>query len=85
MGAVKKNAVVSLSTSWWQISEHAAHLVRLAQDVDRAQPDRSRVGLLSVASVRIKVDFPAPLGPSRPNIPGRTTRFTSCNAWTPFG
>ena len=28
------------------------------------------VGLVIVASIRISVDLPAPLGPSRPRIPG---------------
>src|SRR5689334_18003524 len=42
-------------------------------------------GSWSVASVRIRVDLPAPLGPSRPNIPGPTVRVTSRSAWTPLG
>ena len=39
----------------------------------------------SVASVRISVDLPAPLGPSSPNMPGGTVSETRSSAWTPPG
>ena len=35
--------------------------------------------------VRISVDFPAPLGPSRPNIPGPIVSDTLLSARTPLG
>ena len=35
--------------------------------------------------VRIRVDLPAPLGPSRPNMPVGTVSETSLSAWTPLG
>src|SRR5688572_20414859 len=35
--------------------------------------------------MRISVDFPAPLGPSRPYMPGGMVRLTSLRARTPFG
>ena len=38
----------------------------------------------SVASVRISVDLPAPLGPSRPNMPAGMVSETSSSAWTPL-
>jgi len=38
----------------------------------------------SVASVRIREDFPAPLGPSSPNIPFSNSRLTSTKALTPL-
>src|SRR5262245_48088631 len=34
------------------------------------------------ARIFISVDLPAPLGPSRPNIPGGTSRLTPCSAVT---
>jgi hypothetical protein len=34
--------------------------------------------------MRINVDFPAPLGPRSPNIPGGTVSVTFLSAWTPF-
>src|ERR1700722_4051285 len=39
----------------------------------------------SVAMVRIRVDLPAPLGPSRPNRPVGMASETSCRAATPLG
>jgi len=51
--------------------------------VDRAE----RLGLeqdLPSARIRISVDLPAPLGPSRPYIPTGIVSVTSFSAWTPF-
>ena len=42
------------------------------------------VGACSVATVRIRVDLPAPLGPSRPNIPRGIDRLTSSSATVPL-
>ena len=42
------------------------------------------VGSCSVATVRIKVDLPAPLGPSSPNIPRGMDRVTSSKATVPL-
>ena len=39
----------------------------------------------SVAIVRISVDFPAPFGPRRPNMPVGMVRLTLRSACTPFG
>ena len=39
-------------------------------------------GFWRVANVRIKVDLPAPLGPSRPNRPGPKSRLILFIAWT---
>src|SRR6185503_16833888 len=41
-------------------------------------------GCCSVAIVRISVDFPAPLGPRRPNIPEGMSSETLFRARTPF-
>src|SRR5689334_2803407 len=41
-------------------------------------------GCWSVAIVRMSVDFPAPLGPSRPNMPAGMSSETSCKARTPL-
>ncbi len=41
-------------------------------------------GSCSVATVRIRVDLPAPLGPSRPNIPFGISSDTLFRARTPF-
>ncbi len=38
----------------------------------------------NVASVRMSVDLPAPLGPANPNIPGEMCIETLSNAWTPL-
>jgi hypothetical protein len=35
------------------------------------------VGWLIVARMRMSVDLPAPLGPSRPTTPGRSSRLKS--------
>src|SRR5262245_41453329 len=43
------------------------------------------VGTCSVATERISVDLPAPFGPSSPNMPGGTSRFTDSRARVPFG
>src|SRR5687768_847115 len=43
------------------------------------------VGTCSVATDRISVDLPAPFGPSSPNMPGGTSRFTESSARVPFG
>jgi hypothetical protein len=40
--------------------------------------------VVGVASVRIRVDLPAPLGPSSPNMPVGIDRLTSSRARTPF-
>jgi hypothetical protein len=45
------------------------------------EPD---VGVCRVATVRINVDLPAPLGPSRPNMPLGTVRDTSSRALVPL-
>ena len=42
-------------------------------------------GSCSVARMRISVDLPAPLGPSRPYIPAGIVRVTSFSACTPLG
>ena len=42
-------------------------------------------GSCSVAMVRIREDFPAPLGPNSPNIPLSRVSDTLCKARTPFG
>ena len=39
----------------------------------------------SVAIVRISVDFPAPFGPSRPNMPFGMVSDTSLSALMPVG
>src|SRR5262245_41148106 len=44
-----------------------------------------RSGCCSVAIVRIRVDLPAPLGPSSPNMPLGTSRWISCIACAPPG
>ena len=68
-----------------QVAQHGAHSVGLAQDVDVAAVARFRESALcSVASVRISVDLPAPLGPSRPNMPGATMSDTRSSACTPL-
>ena len=41
-------------------------------------------GYCRVAMVLIRLDFPAPLGPSRPNIPLSTVRETPPSALTPL-
>src|SRR6186713_1356346 len=41
-------------------------------------------GSWSVAIVRMSVDFPAPLGPSKPNMPAGMSSETSCRARTPL-
>src|SRR5690348_2141989 len=41
-------------------------------------------GSCRVAMMRISVDLPAPLGPSRPNIPGAMVSETSSSARVPF-
>ena len=43
------------------------------------------VGICSVAMQRISVDLPAPLGPSRPNMPRGTSSVTPSSARVPFG
>jgi hypothetical protein len=42
-------------------------------------------GSWSVAMVRIRVDLPAPLGPSKPNIPAGMRSETPFKACTPLG
>ena len=42
-------------------------------------------GSCSVAIVRIRVDLPAPFGPSSPNMPGGIVSVTSFSACTPLG
>ena len=42
------------------------------------------VGCCSVATVRISVDLPAPLGPSRPYMPRGIDRLTSSSATVPL-
>ena len=41
-------------------------------------------GCCSVAIVRIRVDLPAPFGPSNPNMPSGIVSETSFSARTPF-
>ncbi len=41
-------------------------------------------GVCKVAMVRIKVDLPAPLGPSSPNIPVPIVRLRFLTALTPL-
>src|SRR5919199_5559579 len=41
------------------------------------QVTRPVVGLVIVARMRMRVDFPAPLGPSRPSTPGPSARVIS--------
>src|SRR5207237_1776125 len=50
-------------------------------------PSRTRPvsGSWRVATMRIRVDLPAPLGPRSPNIPGAMARETSSSARVPFG
>jgi hypothetical protein len=40
------------------------------------------VGSSSPAKIFMKVDLPAPFGPSKPNMPGETSRSTPFNAVT---
>ena len=42
------------------------------------------VGCCKVATVRISVDLPAPLGPRSPNIPRGIDRLTSSSATVPL-
>src|SRR5919201_4454915 len=42
-------------------------------------------GSWSVAMMRMSVDFPAPLGPSKPNMPCGIASETSSSARVPFG
>src|SRR5208283_434325 len=46
------------------------------------QSTRPRVGRVTVARIRISVDFPAPLGPSSPRTPGRNCRLMFCSPQT---
>ncbi len=69
-----------------QVAEDAAHLVFLAQHVDAVEVDRCRSrDPAAWQSVRIRELFPAPFGPTRPNmlLPMESERFLS--AFTPFG
>jgi hypothetical protein len=50
--------------------------------VKRIAPDD---GVWSVAIVRISVDFPAPLGPSKPYIPRGMESVTWSSARVPLG
>ena len=44
---------------------------------------RPSVGRVIVASIRIKVDLPAPLGPSKPSTPGDNSSEKSSKPRTP--
>ena len=38
------------------------------------------LGFIKVTRIRIRLDLPAPFGPSRPNMPSRMSRLTSFRA-----
>ena len=57
-----------------QIAKHGAQRVRSTLDVRPVPEHRPAVGRVMVARIRIRVDFPAPLGPSSPNTPGPTSK-----------
>jgi hypothetical protein len=63
-----------------QIAERAAQPLGLGEHVDVAERIVPAVGAWSVATVRISVDLPAPLGPSRPNMPRGIDRLTSSSS-----
>ena len=50
-------------------SQRLAHVFLVAQHVELAEHRMPAVGSCSVARMRINVDLPAPLGPSRPYMP----------------
>jgi hypothetical protein len=68
-----------------QVAEDAADLIFLAQHVDAVEVIVPESGSCSVAIVRISELFPAPFGPTSPNmlLPMENERFLS--AFTPFG
>ena len=57
-----------------QVAEDLSDGVGLGEDVDVAEADVPVSGCCSVAMVRMSVDFPAPFGPSSPNMPARDRR-----------
>jgi hypothetical protein len=67
-----------------QVAEHPAHRILVAQHVDAVERGVPLSASCNVASVRIRLDLPAPFGPSRPNMPLGISSDTSCRARTPL-
>jgi hypothetical protein len=67
-----------------KIAQRLTQQLRLGDDVDVPEADCAFAWCLSVATVRISVDLPAPLGPSSPNMPRGMDSVTWSSARVPL-